>query len=68
MKKYNNIQSSNGIIVCGNKVTIDGKELPKAPCDGRNSTIINGKVYLDGYEFRNNKWKRTLKAFWYLFF
>lgn len=63
-----NIQSSNNVIACGNKVTVNGIELPPAPCKGNNSTIIDGKVYLDGYEFKNGKWKKTLKALWYKLF
>lgn len=46
-----NIQSSNRVVVIGNKVIINSVELTLAPCSGNNSTVINGKVYLDGYEF-----------------
>lgn len=63
-----NIQISNNIIVKGNKVWINGKQLPPAPCKGCNSTIINNKVYIDGYEFKKGKWRRTLKALWHLWF
>lgn len=64
----NNIQISNRTIVKGNQVWIDGKFLPLAPCKGNNSTVIDGKVYLDGYEFKKGKWRRTLKALWHLWF
>ena len=63
-----NIQISNNVIVKGNQVTIDGVELPPAPCKGNNLTTINGKVYIDGYEFKNGKWRKTLKALWYKWF
>ena len=59
---------SNSIITNGNNVTINGVKLPPAPCAGNNSTVINGKIYLDGYEFVNGEWKRTLTALWHLFF
>lgn len=64
----NNIQISNGTVVIGNRVTIDGIELPPCPTKGRCTTIINGKVYIDGYEFVNGKWKRTLRGLWHLLF
>lgn len=63
-----NIQIGSNYMVVGNKVTINGVELPPVPSKGYNSTIINGNVYVDGYEFKNGKWKRTLKALWYLLF
>jgi hypothetical protein len=63
-----NIQINNNCVVRGNKVTINGVELPPVPSSGYNSTVIDGKVYIDGYEFKNGKWRRTLKALWYLLF
>ena len=63
-----NVQISNGVVVKGNQVIIDGVELPPAPCKGNNLTTINGKVYIDGYEFKNGKWRKTLKALWYKWF
>lgn len=62
------IQSNKNTIVVGNKVWINGTLLPSAPCKGRNSTLIDGKVYLDGYEYKNGKWRRTIKALWHLWF
>jgi len=62
------MQQFNNVTVNGNKVTINGKELPQAPCKGSNSTIINGELFLDGYEFKNGEWKRTIRAMWHLFF
>ena len=64
----NNIQISDNCIVRGNRVAINGVELPPVPSKGYNSTVINGKVYIDGYEFKNGKWRRTLKALWHLLF
>lgn len=32
-------------------------------------TIVNNKVYIGGYELKENgEWKRTLRAFYYSFF
>lgn len=33
-----------------------------------NVTQTNGGIFIDGYEFKNGEFKRTLKAFWHLFF
>jgi hypothetical protein len=63
-----NIQMGDNYMVCGNRVVINGVELPPVPSSGHNSTVINGKVYIDGYEFKNGKWKRTLRALWHLLF
>ena len=63
-----NIQISDNCIVRGNHVIINGVELPPVPSKGYNSTVVNGKVYIDGYEFKNGKWKRTLIALWHLWF
>ena len=29
---------------------------------------INNKVYIDGYEFKKGKWRKTIKALWYKWF
>jgi hypothetical protein len=62
------IISSGSWIVVGNEVTIDGVKMPPCPAKGHNSTIINGKVYIDGYELVNGKWKKTLRALWHKWF
>ena len=71
---YNNniknsvISSNTGVVVIGNEVTIDGVKMPPCPATGYNSTIINNKVYLNGYEIVDGEWKKTLKALWYKWF
>ena len=59
---------NNGVMICHGVVMIDGKRLPPCPTKGNSTTIINRKVYIGGYEFKNGKWKRTLKALWYNLF
>ena len=59
---------SSGVVVIGNEVTINGVKMPTCPAKGCNSTIINNKVYIDGYELVDGKWKRTLKALWHRWF
>lgn len=64
----NSVISTSGVAVIGNEVTIDGVKMPPCPAKGHCSTIINNKVYLNGYELINGKWKRTLRAWWYKWF
>ena len=68
MKEFYGAQICGNTSVLGNQVWINGIKLPPAPCKGYSSTIIDGKVYIDGYEFKNGKWKRTLRALWHLIF
>ena len=63
-----NYQNSTKVTIVGNKVTINGYTLPPAPCEGKNSTIVNDKVYLDGYEWKNGYWKKTLRGLWHKWF
>ena len=62
------ISSNSGVAVIGNEVVINGVKLPPCPAKGYNSTVINDKVYLNGYEFVNGKWKKTLRALWHKWF
>ena len=59
---------SSGVVVIGNEVTINGVKTPPCPVKGHNSTIINNKVYLNGYELVNGQWKKTLRALWHKWF
>lgn len=51
-----------------NKVTVGGKEIPLENGIGNNVTIINNRVFVDGKEYVNGEWKRTLRALWYKLF
>jgi hypothetical protein len=64
----NDIQVDSGIVVIGNEVVISGIKMPPCPAKGHNSTVINNKVYMDGYELINGKWKKTLKGLWHKWF
>ena len=64
IKKENKMET----IIIGKKIVINNKELPPCPGNGHNITTINGKVYIDGYEFKNGKWKKTLKALYHKWF
>ena len=71
----NVIQNNTGIYTIGNKneVYINGQKIPPLPNQSKfainnNTTIINNHIFMNGYEFKNGEWKRTLKALWYLIF
>ena len=64
----NNIQVNDNCVVIGNRVWINGEELPPCPLNGHNTTQINGKLYIDGYDYKKGKWRKTFKALWHLWF
>ena len=66
----NNIQTTNSSMVIGTRVWVNGEELPPTPTKRKSHSVtqIDSKVYVDGYEFIDGKWKRTLKALWYMWF
>ena len=51
-------------------IVIDGVELPPCPSKSKwtSSTIIDDKIYLNGYEWKDGEWKRTLAALWHWLF
>lgn len=57
------ITQSNGKVIVNN-VEYDLPNKSKAS----SVTVVNGKVYINGYELVNGKWKRTLTALWHLLF
>ena len=52
------------VVQINNRIIIDGVEMPSCPSKSKNikSCVINGKVYVNGFEFKNGEWKRTLSA------
>ena len=58
------------VILNNNKIFINGEEIPACPHSkrGSNITTINNHIYVNGYEYRNGKWKMTLKSLFYKFF
>lgn len=52
-------------------ITINGKTISPPPskrCGRVTTTIINDRIYVNGFEYINGKWKRTLKALWHYLF
>lgn len=65
------MNNTNSAIVKNCEVWIDGKKLPPHPDYGSNKnniTMINDKIFINGYEFKNGVWKRTFRSLLYLFF
>lgn len=63
-----NVIENCGVVISGNEVVVNGVKMPPCPGKGHNSTIINNKVFLNGYELINGEWRKTLRAFWYKWF
>jgi hypothetical protein len=62
---------NNGLIICHNTIRYNGVVLPNPPRfqnNNHNVTQIDNRLYINGYEWKDGKWKRTLKALWYLIF
>ena len=55
------MNNTSMIMIIGDKVFINGKEYKKP---GRGNTIIqeNNAIYINGYEFKNGTFKRSLSA------
>lgn len=66
--KHAVITQNSGVVIIGNEVTVNGVKMPPCPAKGYNSTIINDKVYLNGYELVDGKWKKTLRSLWHKWF
>lgn len=64
----NKIESSQVFITYDGKIIINGKEIPKPPIKTNNATIINGGVFIGGYEYKDGKWKRILRALFHKYF
>ena len=62
-------QMSDGVtlVMSDNTVIINGAEY-SLPGHGCNSTIIDGKVFINGYELRNGRWKKTIRAIFHKYF
>jgi len=71
MKKFESYMSNNynTIDIDGNKILINGKEvkLPKGVIN-TNVTQINNKIFVNGYEYKDGKFKRTLRALFHMIF
>lgn len=63
-----NIGENNKIKNCQIARNSNGEQIPYPFAEARNITMINGKVFVDGYEWKDGVWKKTLRAMWYKWF
>lgn len=56
--------------VIDKEVYINGEKLPSVPIKSNNITVTttDDGVFVNGFEWKNGEWKRTLKALWHWFF
>ena len=62
---------NNGLIICHNTIRYNGAVLPNPPgfkSNNHNVAQVDNRLYINGYEWKDGKWKRTLKALWHLMF
>lgn len=50
------------------RVIINGKVIDIPDGDNHNISIVNDQVFVDGKQYINGKWKRTLRALFHQFF
>ena len=62
------IHMDRGSFLGNKEIYIDGQKIPNPPCEFNNTSIINNKVYVNGYEYRDGEWKKTLAAWWHKYF
>ena len=62
-----NIAIQNGVFINDNYLNFKGIKYP-LPCKPTNVTTIGEKVFVNGYEFKNGKWKKTIKAIFHKYF
>ena len=60
---------SNTIIVEDYKMFLNGKQLPSLPTRKKrlNPLVVGDEVYINGFELRDGKWKRSFRAWLYQF-
>lgn len=66
-----NIQRNDRVFIVNDCVIVDGVKLPTPPVKSDNycnCTVIDNKVYINGFEYKRGKWRRTLRAMWHNFF
>lgn len=67
----NKIKNSNicsGQLILGKEIMVNGKKIPRPPGNGKNISIINDRVFANGYEYRNGGWIKTLRAMLHKYF
>lgn len=69
-EKHNNVVVNNeNVVTIGNKaVFVNGERFPLPNDKCSSSTVIDNHIFIDGYELKNGKWKKTLRAIFHKYF
>lgn len=64
------MNTENSMVQVNGEVYINCKQLQTCPSNSKRSSvsIIGDKIYMNGYEYKNGEWKRTLPALFYNMF
>lgn len=64
------MNTENSIVQVNGKVYINCNPPPTCPSNSKRSSInvVGEKIYMNGYEYKNGVWKRTLAALFYNLF
>lgn len=58
-----------GVCIINDMIYINNKYIQPPPMrNAKNITIINDKIFMNGFEYKNGRWERTLRALWHLLF
>ena len=57
----------DNIVQINGKIIVNGIEITQCPSKSKriSSVIVGDKIYVNGYEFKDGVWKRTLAALLY---
>lgn len=65
------IRKDANVIIADNgdgKIILNGEVIEYPNKEHHSVTIINNSVFVDGLEYKDGEWKRTLRALWHKWF
>ena len=64
------VNNNTYVSIVGNEIHINKQKVPDLPhkSSSMNVTTINDRVFINGYEYKDGEWKRTLAALWHWLF
>ena len=59
----------SGVYILNDMIYINNKHIQPPPMGSvKRITVINDKVFMNGFEYKNGRWERTLRALWHMLF